>query len=589
MTQPRWQVWAALFALAILLAPAAGAAAAESEDSSPGAQVDALFEELRRSDAPGGVAAVIQDGRIVHEVAYGMADLERGVAVTPRSVFEIGSVSKQFTAMCVLLLEHEGKLSLDDDVRTYLPELPVYERPVTLRHLLHHTSGIRDIETLLPLAGWPYPNYYAPDRLVGLITRQRALNFPPGSQFLYSNSGYLLLAQVVERVSGKTLRELAAERIFEPLGMRHTVFFDNPHQVIADRAIPYSQGDDGGYRMELWYLPFTGPSGLYTSVEDLARWDANFYDNKLGGGAELIAEMQTPGRLDNGESTGYADGLVVDDGADGRVIHHGGAWMGYRASMQRFPDQHLTVIQLSNASTIPVSSGAIADLYREAAEAAGEEGEADEAAEAEPPPTVELAPEVLARYEGTYWNEADQLLRTIEVRDGVLHYVRSETSSTELGALEAGRFVMLGVGAEVEVAFASPEGGGAPRMTVTVEGEEPLEFRPVEPQSTASLASSAGRYWSDELGRELRLTLDGADLYLSWADEDERAPLVQLAPDDLLARRFVPVPWYHQDVRLKVERDPSGRVTGLTLSCDMVRGIELSRQTEERAEEAPRG
>jgi CubicO group peptidase (beta-lactamase class C family) len=255
---------------------------AESDAPSIPAQIDAMFADWNRSDAPGVAVGVIQNGEFVYQNAFGMADLERRVALTPRSVFEIGSVSKQFTAMCILLLEKRGKLQLDDDIRTYIPEMPVYERPITIRHLLHHTSGIRDIETLYPLAGWPYANYYSEAQQLDLITRQQALNFPPGDQYLYSNSGYLLLATIVHRVSGKTLREFAEERIFRPLGMTHTVFYDTPTQVIPERAIPYSRGEDGSYEMELWYLPFAGPSGLYTSIDDLARWDANFYDNQLG-------------------------------------------------------------------------------------------------------------------------------------------------------------------------------------------------------------------------------------------------------------------------------------------------------------------
>ena len=178
---------------------------AEAVPPSVAEKIDLLFEDVARSDAPGIAVAVIRDGEIVYRNAFGMADLERRVALTPDSVFEIGSVSKQFTAMSILLLEKDGKLSLDDDVRFYVPELPAYERPVTLRHLLHHTSGIRDIETLLPLVGWLYPNYLSPDDQLELIARQRALNFPPGDQFLYSNSGYLLLAEVVGRVSGENL------------------------------------------------------------------------------------------------------------------------------------------------------------------------------------------------------------------------------------------------------------------------------------------------------------------------------------------------------------------------------------------------
>ena len=574
MKRLHWNVLAGLVVGSVFLAQGAEA---ESATPTVSAQIDELFAERNNSAAPGLVAAVIQDGRIVYENAFGMADLERGVALTPRSVFEIGSVSKQFTAMCILLLEQDGKLSLDDDVRAYFPELPEYEHPITIRHLLHHTSGIRDIETLVPLAGWHYTNYYSPARQLELITRQQELNFAPGTKFLYSNSGYLLLAYLVERVSGQTLRGFAEERIFRPLGMRHTVFWDTPGQIIKDRAIPYSTGPEGSYQMAMWYLPFAGPSGLYTTVQDLALWDANFYDNKLGGGTELIEKMITPGTLNDGKSTDYAAGLFVSDYGGQAVIEHGGAWMGYRAQVSRFPERRLTVIFLSNASSIGVPVSSIADLLPGAVPATPE----PQSSESEAPSTIDLPLDALAEYEGTYWSEPDLLLRTIEVRDGVLHYVRSEENTTELGALEADRFVMIDVGGHVEVEFATGNGIQARSMTVTIEEEESTQFKRLESLPAESLADHEGRYWSDELERELRLESEDGRIQLGWADDALRVPTVQIGPDDLLARQFVEVPWYPQDVRILLERDDSNQVTGLSLSCDMVRGLAFVRINQE--------
>jgi CubicO group peptidase (beta-lactamase class C family) len=528
-----------------------------------------MFADWNRSDAPGVAIGVIQDGEIVYQKAFGMADLERRVALTPRSVFEIGSVSKQFTAMCVLLLENDGKLKLDDDVRTYIPEMPVYERPITIRNLLHHTSGIRDIETLYPLVGWPYANYYSEVQQLDLITRQRALNFPPGDQYLYSNSGYLLLATIVHRVSGKTLREFAEERIFRPLGMTHTVFYDTPTQVIPERAIPYSQAEDGSYKMELWYLPFAGPSGLYTSIDDLARWDANFYDNQLGGGAELIETMVSPGILSNGESIDYAAGLGIGDHREHPIVTHGGAWMGFRAGLTRFPEDRLTVILLGNGSTTGVSAFSIADLYLGGAP----EPDASESDSSRARETIDVSANTLADFEGIYWNESDMLLRTLEIRDGTLYYVRSEQSATELGAVADGRFVMIGPESLVQVVFNPASDATSRSMTVTVDNDDPLYFRLLEPLPGESLDEYAGAYWSDELERELQIQHEGSDVSLSWADENRNEPAFQLAPDDLLVKQFVQVPWYPQDVRLRFERDEKQQVIGLVLSCDMVRGL----------------
>ena len=311
----------AIAGLLILLTVAERPSANETSD--PSSQVDTLFAGWDNDDGPGATVAVIRGGDIVYQKGFGMADLERGVSITTESVFEIGSISKQFTAMCILLLENDRKLTLDDDIRTYIPEMPEYERQITLRHLLHHTSGVRDIETLIPLAGIPWFNVYTDEQKLELIARQKALNFPPGEQFLYSNSGYVLLSLVVSRVSGQSLRDFAEERIFGPLGMEHTVFWDRPGQIVPNRALAYSPQGEDGYRLEMWNMPFAGPAGIYTTVGDLALWDANFYDNKLGGGAELIERMETPGLLENGESCEYAAGLGIRTHNGLQMITHG--------------------------------------------------------------------------------------------------------------------------------------------------------------------------------------------------------------------------------------------------------------------------
>jgi CubicO group peptidase (beta-lactamase class C family) len=536
------------------------------------AQIDELFASWD-AKAPGAAVAVIKDGEIVYSKGIGMADLERGVPITTESVFEIGSISKQFTAMSILLLENDGKLSLDDDIRKHVPEMPEYERPITLRHLMHHISGVRDIETLVPLAGMHWFNYFTDEQMLELITRQKVLNFSPGEQHLYSNSGYVLLMQVVERVSGMPLREFAQERIFGPLGMNHSVFWDHPGQVVPNRALSYEREGEDGWKLAMWNMAFHGPAGLYTTVGDLALWDANFYDNKLGGGAALIEKMETPGLLNDGESTNYAGGLVVRTQGGLPIITHSGAWMGYRAGMRRFPDQRFSVVVLGNSDALRLGAGQIANIYL--ADEFESSEEEDEAPAYEPPATIELSADRLVAYEGTYWNDSESLLRIIEVRNGKLHYSRGGDNASELAAQEAGRFFMVGLEFHVGVDF---EGAGAERaMTVSVGEQEPLLFEPLPPSSEAVLAPYAGAYWSDELQRELRVSIDGDEIIASWADEETSTAGRLVRSDDLLLPRFVPVPWYPQDTRLRFARDGDNAVTGLSLTCDMVRGVEFTR------------
>ena len=556
--------------LLILLTVASHAAPSEMPDL--GSRVDELFAAWDRDDRPGAAVAVIRNGEFIYQKGFGMADLERAVPITPKSAFEIGSIAKQFTAMCIMLLENDGKLTLDDDIRTYIPEMPEYERRITLRHLLHHTSGVRDIETLIPLAGMPWVNYYTDKQMLELITRQRGLNFPPGDQFLYSNSGYVLLAQVVSRVSGKSLRDFAQERIFGPLGMEHTVFWERPGQIIPNRALAYSPQGENGYKLEMWNMPFAGPAGIYSTVGDLALWDANFYDNKLGGGAALIERMETPGLLDNGDSSGYGAGLMIRNRSGLPMIRHDGCWMGYRAGMRRFPEQHLSIVFLSNAASMDVRPAQIGNIFLADDFVPPEE----QSTEYEPPTTIKLEAAQLATYEGTYWNDSDNLLRTIEVRDGKLYYVRDSGSATELGAVEVGSFFMVGLHVPVSVKF---QGSGESRtMTVGIENQEPLLFEPLPLLSDAMLEAYAGAYWSGELQRELQVNVEGNEITASWADEGNRigGPLVRI--DDVLLSRFVPVPWNPQDTRLRFERNDDGEITGLRLSCDMVRGVAFEKR-----------
>jgi CubicO group peptidase (beta-lactamase class C family) len=244
--------------------------------------VDKLFSQWDKKDSPGCALAVVKDGKIIYKQGYGLANLELNIPITPQSVFYIGSVSKQFVTMCIALLAKQKKLSLDDDIRKFVPELPDYGPPITVRHLIHHTSGLRDYLTLLGIAGIDYGTYHQDD-VVELVARQRELNFAPGEEYLYSNSGYFLLAVIAERASGKSLREFAEENIFKPLGMKNSHFHDDYRMLIKKRASGYFPDGKGKYRNFISTFDCVGSGGLFTSVEDLFLWDQNFYHHKVGG------------------------------------------------------------------------------------------------------------------------------------------------------------------------------------------------------------------------------------------------------------------------------------------------------------------
>ena len=309
-------------------------------------RVDHLFRACQRPGAPGAVVLVARGDDVLLEKAYGLADLEREVPLSPRSVFDIGSTSKQFTAACALLLEQDGALSLQDPVRKHVDELPACCDGVTLRHLMLHTSGVPDYIGLLLEAGKVVEDHTTTDDALAALAKVEALDFATGTEWQYSNSNYLLLSVVAERVSGLNLAQLAEERIFAPLGMNDTHVHRDCTALVKRRALSYSRGP-GGWRWHFSNWEQTGDGAVFTTVADLLRWARNFESGKVGGEA-LLAAMSKPGALDDGTAIDYGAGLMWEQLDGHRVVAHGGAWAGYRAELLRIPSQRIVVVCLFN-------------------------------------------------------------------------------------------------------------------------------------------------------------------------------------------------------------------------------------------------
>ena len=329
----------------------------------PEARVDAV---LSRWDAttPGCAVGVSLQGKSVLEKAYGMADLEHDVLIKPDTIFEAGSVSKQFTAAAILLLARDGKLSLDDQARKYVPELPDYGAPLTIRQMLNHTSGLRDWGSVVAIAGWPRgTRVHNHAHVLDVVSRQRSLNFPAGTRYSYCNTGYNLAAIIVSRVSGQPFAEFTRARIFTPLGMSRTSWRDDYTRVVKDRAIAYS-GDPGGFSTEMPFENIHGNGGLLTTVADLLRWTRNF-SQPVVGDAQFVKELQTPGRFNDGRPHGYALGLTIGTYQGLREVAHSGATAGYRAWLSEYPERQVAVAVLCNVSSgnAPQYAHAVADLY----------------------------------------------------------------------------------------------------------------------------------------------------------------------------------------------------------------------------------
>src|SRR5437870_6159040 len=432
------RVTSGILAGLLIFMAASGPAASAAEDKKAAA-VDEVFADLTKPGSPGCALGVYRDGKIIYSKGYGLANLEENVPITPESVFDIGSTSKQFTAASILLLEERGKLSVNDDIRKYIPELPDYGQKITILHLLNHTSGLRDYLTLMDLAGINTDSVTTDEDALQIIFRQKALNFAPGSDWLYSNTGFFLLSVIVKRASGKTLREFAAENIFAPLGMDHTQFRDDHTSLIANRAMAYEAKEKGaGYRLDVSYFEQTGDGAVHTSVEDLLKWDENFYSGQVGG-KEFLSQIQAPSKLNSGKVLDYAKGLFIQDYRGLHAVSHGGAWGGYRAELLRFPEQHFSVACLCNLGSARPSNRAqrVADVYLASLMKPKElRKEMEEKRDTEKK-LASLTAEQLRSYEGDYWSDELGVAYRLGIADGKLKVV-AELDAT--GSLHGGSF-----------------------------------------------------------------------------------------------------------------------------------------------------
>jgi CubicO group peptidase (beta-lactamase class C family) len=555
-------------ALLCLLAASCAAQSAPSSAERPEAKVDALFQKMDTTISPGCALSVIRDHKIIYERGYGMADLGHNIPITPTTVFHVASMSKQFTAASILLLAQENKLSLDDPVRKYIPELPDFGTPITIRELLHHTSGLRDQWDLLDLSGWRDSHDLITDAdVLYVVSHQHGLNFPPNTKHLYSNTGYTLLAQIVARVSGQSLRSFTTTRIFAPLGMKNTHFRDDFDEIVKNMADGYVPSGDT-YRLSVTNFDTVGATSLLTTVEDLALWDENFYTARIGGPA-LIRQLQERGKLNNGEQIDYASGLVVGKYRGLNTVDHGGADAGYRSDMIRFPDQHFTAACLCNLGPADPS-----DLARKVAEiylgSDMQPAESTRAGEAKP---VTLTPEQMQAKVGVYVNtkDPDELMHWI-IKDGKLQVGSiGDDRSFDIKPISENQFRLLV--RPVDFAFLPAQSGAARQFTSKHEDGEVDTYSavPTFAPSATQLAEYAGIYSSPEIDPLYELKIESGP--------NGKANLVlhrlKNGPDTL---RPVTRDFFTADVgKIRFTRDSKDVITGFLLSTGRANDLRFER------------
>lgn len=519
-------------------------------------KVDEICKEWNKPDKPGGVVGVAVNGKLLFAKGYGLANMETKTPNTKDTVMDVGSVSKQFTAMCILLLEEQGKLKTDEEFTKYIPEVPTFGQKITIDHLLHMTSGLRDYLNIWATEGWNFVDAKSFQNGLDTMSRQTGANDPPGTKWNYCNAGYMMMAVIVQRVSGQSLAEFAQKNIFEPLGMTNTRFETEETGTIGDRATSYAQISPGKYVGLMSALGVYGDGGVLTTVEDLTKWHENFYANKLGKkDQKLIDKMVTVGKLSNGKDTNYACGLTLDEVAGEKRVQHGGNWLGYNAMTARFPSKHLSVFTLGNDGTNlsnPLNKK-IAELYL------GKQAETAAARK-----EIEVSEDVLKSYPGIY-ALPDGRTATVTLDGKQLSIQVTGQPKFPVFPEAENKFFLKVVDAQFEFTKDDSgkvtgakiyQGGGIVPLT---RGEP---FKPTSEQ----LDAFVGHYKSYEIDLEVDIVRDGDKL--TALRKGERLNLNLVSADKATA----------EGLSLNTLRDATGAIRALTIDTGRAVGMKLVRQ-----------
>lgn len=481
-------------------------------------KIDSLFKGWY-NDSPGGAVGIIKDGKLIYSKGFGLAHMEHGIPNKPSTLFYLGSIAKQFVALSILLLEEEKKLSLNDEIQTYLDGFPRYKQPIRIKNLIHHTSGIRDYFELIKLRGERFLDHQKSDKVYNLIKSQYDTKFETGASYDYSNSNYFLLAKIIEKVSGKSLEDFAKENIFGPLGMNNTKFCGNVYEIVPNRAESYWK-EKKGFSNLISRYDLVGAGGLYSTIEDLFIWDENLENNQLGKGTQtLIKRLLEEGILNNGEKCGYAFGIENGDYKGLITMGHGGSLAGFRAKFLRFPNEHFTVIILANRNDIDVTekSKAIADLFLHEfyVKEKKEKNERENEIQWKEPSVITLTDSVLTLFCGDYWSKKSLLLRKIYLKDNNLWYVRDVGNETKLLPINENEFILEGGKVNHSIKFLLSE-AKEKQYIFTVNGEVVEEFKYCKEEDShlGNLDQYVGLYYSQELFEAYSIKLEENELIL---------------------------------------------------------------------------
>jgi CubicO group peptidase (beta-lactamase class C family) len=530
------------------------------------AAIDKIFSQWSKGASPGGSVGVIKNGELVFANGYGMANLEYDIPNTAKSIFRIGSTSKQFTAASIILLVEQNKIKLTDTLNLFYPEFPDYAKEISISHLLNHTSGIRDYLTLAALSGKTDDDFYTNEEVMAWLINQEQTNFKPGDEFVYSNSGYWLLGQIVKKVSGMTMAQYAEQEIFKPLKMENTHFHDNHKQIVRNRASGYMPTGENQFEISMTTLDMIGDGGIFTSIEDMKKWDDAYYDTKVL--SKSFWKMMTKkGVLNDGEVLDYASGLFLGEYKGLNMISHGGSFVGFRANLIRFPDNQFSVMIFANRSDANPTSKAyeVADLFlnEHYKEEKNQKINKEKQALSFEPESSEME-KVL----GHYWNEERADSRRIHVRNNEVIFSLGERREFKLKPVSNNQFVAIGERFDMKVSFYQND-QSQKIMSVEVNGNEPvlsIGYQPIS-YSNKQLSKFTGEYFSKELNTSYKLKLNGEKLQL-YINDKPKSPLNPVMNNLMVNQEFG---------AFQFSQKPDGSILGFSLAAGRVKNLEFTK------------
>jgi CubicO group peptidase (beta-lactamase class C family) len=527
-------------------------------------KIDSLFIEWNQPNHPGGVVGIMAKDRTLFLKAYGLSSLDFLVPTSTETIFNIASVSKQFTAMGIVILDIKGKISVDDDIRKYIPELHDFEETITIRHLLHHTSGLRSLHALLELAGWREDDTRTNEDLYRFMAKQRNLNFTPGDEYLYCNTGYMYMAKIIEIVTGENFTEWMKKSVFEPLGLINTYVEDKYNRIVPQNATSYYGSQSNGFERAVEYWGYVGSGNVHSTTNDLLKWMSNFYD-PLPGWEAHFELLQTLDNFNSGELNTYAFGVRIGSYNGIKSIQHGGSIGGFRSNVVTYPEKELSIVILTNFSSSSVGQkiNAVSKILLGS--------EVDEETNSSPKDikSVKIPNRILGEYEGSYWNDKSNYIRKIYLKDDTLRYFRTEESESPIVPIAKNEFQMLGVSSELIVRFGAE--GNDKAMHVTIDDGPPIishRFNQIE-STKKELASYAGKFYSPELETTYIIALN--DEKLSCYHPRHGESEIKRIKKDVLEGT-----WPFNIA--KYQRSKVGAITGILVSNGRVRNLWFEKQ-----------